>query len=121
MITPISSPEIYHYPVMMNEVNSICSPKNGGTYIDCTFGGGGYSKNFLKFENTKVIAFDRDRFILSISKKLQTKYPKRFFFYQKKFSKHSIKKFRKRIFFLFEILIRYVNGIIKNLRRGGCK
>ena len=40
MITPISSPEISHYPVMINEVNNICSPKNGGTYIDCTFGGG---------------------------------------------------------------------------------
>ena len=61
MIYPISSPEITHYPVMLNEVTKICSPKSGGTFIDCTFGGGGYSKNILKFENTKVIALDRDK------------------------------------------------------------
>ena len=86
MINHPSSPEITHYPVMMNEVNKICSPKNGGIYVGCTFGGGGYSKNILKFSNTKVIAFDRDKFILSISKNLQKKYPNRFFFYQKRFS-----------------------------------
>ena len=86
MINPSTSPEITHYPVMLNEVTKICSPKSGGTFIDCTFGGGGYSKNILKFNNTKVLAFDRDKFILNISKKLEKKYPKRFFFYQKKFS-----------------------------------
>ena len=86
MINLSSSPEITHYPVMLNEVTKICSPKSGGTFIDCTFGGGSYSKNLLKFNNTKVLAFDRDKFILTISKKLEKKYPKRFFFYQKKFS-----------------------------------
>ena len=86
MINPISSPEITHYPVMLNEVTKICSPKSGGTFIDCTFGGGSYSKNILKFNNTKVLAFDRDKFILKISNQLEKKYPKRFFFYQKKFS-----------------------------------
>ncbi len=86
MIKPSTSPEITHYPVMLNEVTKICSPNNGGTFIDCTFGGGGLSKNILKFNNTKVLAFDRDKFILKISKKLEKKYPKRFFFYQKKFS-----------------------------------
>ena len=86
MIYPISSPEITHYPVMLNEVTKICSPNSGGTFIDCTFGGGSYSKNILKFSNTKVLAFDRDKFILKISKQLEKKYPKRFFFHQKKFS-----------------------------------
>ena len=117
MITPISSPEISHYPVMMNEVNSICSPKNGGTYIDCTFGGGGYSKNFLKFKNTKVIAFDRDRFILSISKKLQTKYPKRFFFYQKKFSEiDSVINDQSAEAVIFDLGLSNIQ--LKNLERG---
>ena len=86
MIKPSTSSEITHYPVMLNEVTKICSPRSGGTFIDCTFGGGSYSKNILKFNNTKVLAFDRDNFILTISKKLKKKYPKRFFFYQKKFS-----------------------------------
>ncbi len=86
MINLTSSLEISHYPVMLKEITKICSPKPGGIYIDCTFGGGGYSKNILKFKNTKVIAFDRDAFVSSISKKLEKKYPNRFFFHQKKFS-----------------------------------
>ena len=50
-----------HYPVMLNQVLSIISPQHGGTFIDCTFGGGGYSKEILKFPGTNVIAFDRDK------------------------------------------------------------
>ena len=49
-----------HYPVLLNEIISIISPQYGGTFIDCTFGQGGYSKKILEFENTKVIALDRD-------------------------------------------------------------
>ena len=86
MIQPTSSLEHSHFPVMLDEVIKICSPNKGGVYIDCTFGGGGYSKKLLKFPKTKVIALDRDAFILNISKELEKKYPNRFFFHQKKFS-----------------------------------
>ena len=81
-----SSPELSHFPVMLDEVIKICSPDKGGVYIDCTFGGGGYSKKLLKFSKTKVIALDRDEFILSITKELEKKYPNRFFFHQRRFS-----------------------------------
>ena len=57
MINPTSSPEISHFPVMLDEVIKICSPKKWWCFIDCTFGGGGYSKKFLKFSKTKVISF----------------------------------------------------------------
>ena len=54
-------PEVHkHYPVLLKEITSIISPQYGGTFIDCTFGQGGYSKKILEFENTKVIALDRD-------------------------------------------------------------
>ena len=86
MINPASSSEFSHFPVMLDEVIKICSPYKGGVYIDCTFGGGGYSKRLLKFSKTKVIALDRDEFIVNISKELEKKYPNRFFFHQKKFS-----------------------------------
>ena len=86
MINPTSSLEFPHFPVMLDEVVKICSPDKGGVYIDCTFGGGGYSKKLLKFSKTKVIALDRDKFVLSIAKELEKKYPKRFSFYHKKFS-----------------------------------
>ena len=91
MNPPILSPEFSHFPVMLEEVIKICSPDKGGVYIDCTFGGGGYSKKLLSFSKTKVIALDRDEFILNISKKLKTKYPNRFFFHKIKFSEvHTV-------------------------------
>ena len=45
-----------HYPVLLKEILSIISPQNGGTFIDCTFGQGGYSKALLRYNNTNVIA-----------------------------------------------------------------
>ena len=117
MINPISSPEISHYPVMLNEVTKICSPNSGGTFIDCTFGGGGYSKKILKFNNTKVLAFDRDKFILKISKQLEKKYPKRFFFYQKKFSQiNTVIKDKSAEAVIFDLGLSNIQ--IKNLDRG---
>ena len=86
MINSTSSSEYPHFPVMLDEVIKICAPSKGGLYVDCTFGGGGYSKKLLKFSKTKVIALDRDTFINKISKNLEKKYPNRFFFHQKKFS-----------------------------------
>ncbi|MBD1172314.1 16S rRNA (cytosine(1402)-N(4))-methyltransferase RsmH [Pelagibacterales bacterium SAG-MED05] len=86
MINSTSSSERPHFPVMLDEVTRICSPFEGGVYIDCTFGGGGYSKKLLNFSKTKVIALDRDEFIIKIGQELEKKYPNRFFFHQKKFS-----------------------------------
>ena len=86
MNAPISSLEISHFPVMLNEVINICSPEKGGSFIDCTFGGGGYSKELLKFSNTKVIALDRDKNVSPRAKKIKEKYSNRFLFYNEKFS-----------------------------------
>ena len=49
-----------HYPVLLNEIISIITPQYGGTFIDCTFGQGGYTKKILEYPKTKVIALDRD-------------------------------------------------------------
>ena len=49
-----------HYPVLLNELISTITPQHGGTFIDCTLGQGGYSNEILKYDNTKVIALDRD-------------------------------------------------------------
>ena len=82
-----SSLEFSHFPVMLNEVIKLSSISVGGRFIDCTFGGGGYSKEILKFPNTYVHAIDRDKNVLFIAKKLETKFPSRFKFHQSKFSK----------------------------------
>jgi 16S rRNA (cytosine1402-N4)-methyltransferase len=75
-----------HYPVMLNQVLSIISPQHGGTFIDCTFGGGGYSQAILKFPGTKVLAIDRDKLTQKYANNLAKKFPKRFNFFQEKFS-----------------------------------
>ena len=61
MDATIVSEEPKHYPVLLKEIISIITPQYGGTFIDCTFGQGGYSKKILEFKNTKVIALDRDK------------------------------------------------------------
>ena len=82
----MSLEKIKHYPVMLKQILSILSPQHGGTFIDCTFGGGGYSKEILKYPNTNVIALDRDKLAHNHAKNLIKKYPTRFRFFQEKFS-----------------------------------
>ena len=78
--------EFSHFPVMLNEVLKITSPFDGGKYIDCTFGGGGYSKEILKIPKTNVQAIDRDKKTLLFAQNLEKKFPERFKFYQIRFS-----------------------------------
>ena len=75
-----------HYPVLLKEIISIISPQYGGTFIDCTFGQGGYSKKILEFENTKVIALDRDIESEVKANQLKDKFEDRFLFKNIKFS-----------------------------------
>ena len=75
-----------HYPVLLNEIISIISPQYGGTFIDCTFGQGGYTKKILEYPKTKVIALDRDPESIKVSSTLKKNFGKRFFLKNKKFS-----------------------------------
>ncbi len=83
----LKSLEAKHLPVMLNEVVEICNPKNGGNFMDCTFGAGGYSKEFLKFNKTKVVAFDRDNHVIELANKIKNKFHSRFIFFNERFSK----------------------------------
>ena len=75
-----------HYPVLLNELISIITPQHGGTFIDCTFGQGGYTKKILNFKNTRVIALDRDLQVKKNADEISNKYNDRFLFKNKKFS-----------------------------------
>ncbi len=75
-----------HYPVLLNELISIISPQHGGTFIDCTFGQGGYSNKILSFKNSKVIALDRDVVSKKKAEEISRKFQDRFIFKNKKFS-----------------------------------
>ena len=86
MNATMSLEKIKHYPVMLDQILSIISPQHGGTFIDCTFGGGGYSQAILKFPLTKVLALDRDKLTKEYADILLKKFPNRFSFFQEKFS-----------------------------------
>jgi 16S rRNA (cytosine1402-N4)-methyltransferase len=52
---------MYHRPVLLTESIEGLSLKQGGIYVDATFGGGGHSRAILaQLENGRLIAFDQD-------------------------------------------------------------
>jgi len=75
-----------HYPVLLTEIISIITPQYGGTFIDCTFGQGGYTKKILNFENTRVIALDRDLESSKKAEEITNQFADRFLFKNIKFS-----------------------------------
>ena len=87
MEATIVSDDVKHYPVLLKEIISVITPQHGGTFIDCTFGQGGYSKEILKHKNTKVLALDRDIESKKKADQIEEKYPDRFLFKNLKFSK----------------------------------
>lgn len=74
-----------HIPVMLNEVLQSLAPQDGETYVDATFGNGGYTEAVLQAADCHVIAIDRDPTVLPRVKELQEKYGKRFEFRQGQF------------------------------------
>ncbi|WP_426436206.1 16S rRNA (cytosine(1402)-N(4))-methyltransferase RsmH [Bradyrhizobium genosp. P] len=50
-----------HVSVLGREAVDFLAPRAGGTYVDATFGAGGYSRMILDVADTRVIGIDRDR------------------------------------------------------------
>ena len=89
MEATIVKDKIKHYPVLLNEIISVITPQHGGTFIDCTFGQGGYSKKILDFDNTTVIALDRDQDSKKKADKISSDFENRFLFKNLRFSQLS--------------------------------
>jgi len=86
MIATIIPNKKKHYSVLLDEIISIITPQYGGTFIDCTFGQGGYTKKILEFPQTKVIGIDRDIDSKKIALNIESKFKNRFIFKNNKFS-----------------------------------
>ena len=85
-----------HFPVLLDELISIISPLYGGSFIDCTFGHGGYSKKILENKSNKVFAIDRDLKSLKIAEKLKKQFINRLNFEINTFSKIGNIKIEKK-------------------------
>ena len=90
---------------MVDEILCYLAPEKLKTYVDCTFGQGGYSKKILEKTNCNIIAIDRDKDAIEHAKLLKKKYPKNFIFCVDNFSrldqvlkKNDIKKIDGLIF-----------------------
>src|SRR6202171_4678734 len=57
-MTPAAS---RHVSVLGREAVEMLTPRDGGIYLDATFGAGGYSCAILETPGTRVIGIDRDR------------------------------------------------------------
>jgi 16S rRNA (cytosine1402-N4)-methyltransferase len=51
---------VAHRPVLLDQALEALRLRDGGVYVDATFGGGGYSAAMLQRARCRVIAFDRD-------------------------------------------------------------
>lgn len=49
-----------HVPVMLEQVLAALAPRDGGIYLDGTFGGGGYARGILDHADCTLWAIDRD-------------------------------------------------------------
>ncbi len=56
-----------HIPVMLDEALEALSPRDGGVYLDATFGAGGYSRAMLAQAACVVIALDQDPRVQSLA------------------------------------------------------
>jgi len=66
-----------HIPVLLNEVVDALQPRDGGRYVDGTFGAGGYTAAMLDRADCQVIAIDRDPDAIGAGRALAERYAPR--------------------------------------------
>lgn len=71
---------VEHASVMLPEVLRALEPRDGGVYVDGTFGAGGYTRAILEAADCTVIALDRDFSVEKYAKDLQKKFGARLIF-----------------------------------------
>ena len=71
----MSPPISFHVPVMLSEVIGLLAPRDGGRYLDGTFGGGGYAEAILAAASCTLWAIDRDPDAIARGASLAARYP----------------------------------------------
>ncbi len=75
-----------HEPVMLSEVIDLLRPRDGGIYVDGSFGGGGHARAMLEAADCAVLAIDRDPEAIERGAALVRDFPKRLILTQGCFS-----------------------------------
>ena len=65
-----------HIPVLLPEVIEALAPQDGESYVDGTFGGGGYAMRVLEAANCKLYGIDRDFDAISRAEAMAEKEPR---------------------------------------------
>ncbi len=76
-----------HLPVMLSEVIAALAPRDGASYIDGTFGGGGYAKAILEAADCRVLGIDRDPHAIARGQALVEKFNGRLTLVEGEFSR----------------------------------
>jgi 16S rRNA (cytosine1402-N4)-methyltransferase len=66
-----------HVPVLLAEVMAALDPGRGGSFLDGTFGAGGYTRALLEGGATRVVAIDRDPDAIARGRDLAERYAPR--------------------------------------------
>ncbi|MHA1523594.1 MAG: 16S rRNA (cytosine(1402)-N(4))-methyltransferase, partial [Alphaproteobacteria bacterium] len=66
-----------HKSVMLPDVLEALAPRDGGVYVDGTFGAGGYTTAILQAADCTVIALDRDPEAIEEAGPIVARYPSR--------------------------------------------
>ena len=86
---------LLHRPVLINETIEYLNVRDKLTYVDATFGYGGYTKKILEKANCKVISIDRDPDVKSFADDIKKTYKTRFDFILAEFSNIKIELEKK--------------------------
>lgn len=66
-----------HIPVLLPQIIEALSPKDGGIFIDATFGRGGYARGLLDAADCSVLGIDRDPDAIAAGETLAARYAPR--------------------------------------------
>ena len=75
-----------HIPVLLSEVVASLRPVDGGTYIDATFGAGGYTRAILEAARCNMLALDRDPSAILGASSLREEFGDRLMLLESRFS-----------------------------------
>ena len=74
-----------HHPVMLSEVIELLRPRDGGFYVDGSFGGGGHARAILEAADCAMLAIDRDSDAIKRGAALAQDFPDRLTLMQGRF------------------------------------